>query len=80
MDQIDADRAAIEWLESRPDIDEIRWHNHENPGRTGSAWQNGRLVAVTTVLRDDLNYSVLVCHDLLPNNRMRTLDICKNPS
>lgn len=68
MDQIDADRAAIAWLESRPGIEQIRWHNHEYPGRTGSAWCAGKLVAMTTVLRDDLNYSVLVLTDLALSN------------
>lgn len=71
MDQIDADALAIQFLESRacaayrltPHV-EIRWHNHESDGRTGSLWVNGQLAAVTVVLRDDLNRSALVMHEL----------------
>lgn len=67
IDQIDADREAIKWLEDRAvalGADRIEWHNHEYPGRTGSAWKDNTLLAVTVVLRDMLNWSVLVCTEM----------------
>ncbi|HIH2750800.1 TPA: hypothetical protein ACYLN4_006621 [Burkholderia lata] len=67
LDQIDADTEAIRWLEEQAvalNADRIEWHNHEYPGRTGSAWQGNTLLAVTVVLRDELNRSVLTCHEV----------------
>lgn len=67
VDQIDADKEAIQWLEERAvalNADRIEWHNHEHPGRTGSAWQGNTLLAITVVLRDELNRSVLTCHEV----------------
>lgn len=67
IDQIDADLEAIRWIEERAvalGADRIEWHNHEYPGRTGSVWRGNTLLAVTVVLRDLLNWSVLVRHDL----------------
>jgi hypothetical protein len=69
IDQIDADRDAIRWLEERAlalGADRIEWHNHEYPGRSGSAWRGNTLLAITVVLRDVLNWSVLVCHEVSP--------------
>lgn len=71
LDQLDADNVAIEFLESRaraayqhtPHV-EITWHNHETDGRTGALWIHGQPAAVAVVLRNDLNRSVLVTHEL----------------
>lgn len=67
IDQIDADREAILWLKERAialGAERIEWHNHEYPGRTGSAWKGNTLLAITVVLRDELNWSVLSCHEV----------------
>jgi hypothetical protein len=68
MDQIDADRAAMAWIESRWPVDRIENHNHETSGRTISAWNNNnRLIAIAVVVRDEMNYSVLALLDLRKN-------------
>ncbi len=77
IDQIDADREAIRWLEERAlsrGANHIEWHNHEGDGRTGSAWKDGVLVAATVVLRDWLNYSVLICHEVEEGVKTRACD------
>jgi hypothetical protein len=63
LDQIDADFAAIKWLNSRPGVNRVERHNHSS-GRTCSAWAGTTLLATTVVVRDELNRSILVCHDL----------------
>lgn len=65
IDQIDAETAATKWLNSRPGVKRVERHNHETPGRTCSAWAGNVLLATTVVVRDELNWSVLVCHDLV---------------
>ena len=68
IDQIDADREAVRWLEARAKTlgaDRIESHCHERSGRTSSAWRGNTLLAVTVVLRDELNWSVLTCHEVV---------------
>ena len=68
VDQLDADQLAIRFLESRPTVTNIEYHNHETSGRTGLAFCDYHLIATTVVIRDDMNYSVVVCHDLRNKN------------
>lgn len=61
IDQIVADREAIKFLEERGKAlgaERIEWETHEKSGRTGSCWRGNTLLAVTVVLRDQLNWSI----------------------
>ncbi len=67
IDQIDADREATRWLEAKAKAlgaDRIESQCHEYSGRTSSAWKGNDLLAVTVVLRDAINWSVLTCHEV----------------
>lgn len=67
MDQIDAASVGYDWL-----IDVGKAHGAtalscltgKTPGSAYLAWSGVRLKAYSLVLRDDLNWSVLVCHDV----------------
>jgi hypothetical protein len=68
-DQIDADAAGYAWLhkwiEDYPGIaDSIEATNHEGNGRTVVAWLNNKPVAMFTVLRDQMNWSILIINYL----------------
>lgn len=70
IDQIDADKAAAAFLRQAydalpsPDKAHFGRHNHEGDGRTTVLWVDGKPAALAVVVRDDLNRSVLVTHNL----------------
>lgn len=67
IDQTDADRTALEYLQARGHAAqarsthvEIRWQAHEHPGSTGVLWVDGRVSAVSVVTRDERQRSLVV--------------------
>ncbi len=71
-DQLHADAEAIRFLDGlaadaykRTSSVELRSIAHQRgEGRTGMLWIDGKIAAITTVLRNDHNRSVLICNDL----------------
>lgn len=65
QDEIDAQTVAGRFLEAcavgAGVPTEIRWAQHHNDGHTGTLWMGYQLRAITTVVRNDSNFSVLVC-------------------
>lgn len=68
LDQIDADKAAYEYLipkvrsaMSETPMAELRSAAHETDGRTWTLWVDGKIIALAVVERDEFNRSVLVC-------------------
>lgn len=65
-DQIDADAAGYAWLHKWVEdyegiADYIDSANHEGEGgRTVTAWLNNKPVAMFTVVRDQMNWSILI--------------------
>ena len=67
LDQIDADSKGYDWLsawieDNEGAADRIESSNHENNGRTTVAWSGNKPVAMFTVIRDQLNWSILITH------------------
>lgn len=70
MDEIDAAIAGDKWL-----MDVARAHGAtkidnltgDKNGCIRTAWKGNQLLAYFVVVRDDANWSVLVCHDLTSN-------------
>ena len=67
LDQIDADSKGYDWLsawieDNEGAADRIESSNHENNGRTAVAWSGNKPVAMFTVIRDQLNWSILITH------------------
>lgn len=76
QDQRDADGEALRFLEGLassamgPAV--IRWETHQGgAGRTGTLWVCGALAATTVVVRDEMNYTVLTCHDVQARPKSR---------
>ncbi len=64
-DQIDADEEGWRWLRAWVEdnegvADRIESANHEGNGRTVVAWLGNKPVAMFTVLRDIMNWSILI--------------------
>lgn len=63
LDEIDASLAARAWISSLARAcahpSEIRSDRFEHDGGAVSLWVRGRLVAISVILRDDANRSVL---------------------
>lgn len=67
MDQIDAASAGYNWLISAGKAHGatgLSCLTGKTPGSAYLAWSGMRLKAYSLVLRDDLNWSMLVCHDV----------------
>ena len=67
LDQIVADEIGYKWLytwiDDNEDVaDRIESSNHENDGRTVVAWAGNKPVAMFTIIRDQLNWSILITH------------------
>lgn len=64
LDEIDASIAAHEWIRSVADAYSvpiaIRSDRFEHDGGAITLWVGGRLVALSIILRDDANRSVLI--------------------
>jgi hypothetical protein len=69
IDEIDAVKAGEDWLTElgmRRGADSSDLHSCERNGGIRSAWKGGRLLAYFICLRDDLNWTILACHDISP--------------
>lgn len=67
MDEIDAVTAGDAWLmelAKRSGADQLDTLSGEQPGGVRSAWKGRTLLGYFVVLRDAMNWTVLVCHDL----------------
>lgn len=66
MDEIDADDAGMEWLSAYiDDSDKLTNVVHDGEGgKTVTMWKSNKPVAMYTVLRDELNWSVLIMQPL----------------
>lgn len=67
MDEIDAASAGETWLVElglRRGADATDLHRCERNGGIRSAWKGNRMLAYFIVVRDQLNWSILACHDL----------------
>jgi hypothetical protein len=67
MDELDAASAGETWLVElglRRSADSTDLHRCERNGGIRSAWKGNRMLAYFIVVRDQLNWSILACHDL----------------
>lgn len=67
MDEIDAVQVGEKWLVElgqRRGADKTDLHRCERNGGIRSAWKGNRLLAYFISVRDDMNWTVLSCHDL----------------
>ncbi|WP_274644371.1 hypothetical protein [Pseudomonas serbica] len=67
MDEIDAASAGETWLvelAQRRGGDYADLHKCERDGGIRSVWKGRRLLAYYVVLRDQVNWTILACHDL----------------
>lgn len=67
MDEIDASSAGETWLVElglRRGADSTDLHRCERNGGIRSAWKGNRMLAYFIVVRDQLNWTILACHDL----------------
>jgi hypothetical protein len=67
LDEIDAAMAGEQWLTAlcrNRGATFADMHQCERNGGIRSAWKNRRLIGYYILLRDALNHTVLVCHDL----------------
>ncbi|MBC8741847.1 hypothetical protein F6X40_35455 [Paraburkholderia sp. UCT31] len=68
IDEIDAAQAGEAWLipfAREHGADQIEMLAGATPGGVRSAWKGRRLLGYYVVLRDGLNWTVLVTHDLV---------------
>jgi hypothetical protein len=68
MDQIDADKKALYWLEHVISLYEltkancvIRNENLKGEGRVSSLWFDNKPIATAVILRDEFNFSTVLC-------------------
>jgi hypothetical protein len=67
MDEIDASNAGETWLVElglRRGADSTDLHRCERNGGIRSAWKGNSMLAYFVVVRDQLNWTILACHDL----------------
>lgn len=70
MDEIDAIAAGDTWLNAlarEHGANQLDTLSGEGSGGVRSAWKGRKLLGYFVVLRDALNWTVLVCHDLTAN-------------
>lgn len=67
MDEIDAVKIGEEWLIElgrRRGADKVDLHRCEGNGGIRCVWKGRRMLAYYISVRDDMNWTVLSCHDL----------------
>lgn len=70
MDEIDTVTAGDAWrnaLLQEHSADQLDTLSGEGAGGVRSAWKGRKLLGYFVVLRDAMNWTVLVCHDLTVN-------------
>lgn len=82
MDELDAANAGETWLVElglRRGADSTDLHRCERNGGIRSAWKGNRMLAYFVVVRDQLNWTILACHDLSEDLEPKT-EIAQPPT